>query len=1228
MLRSLLITAPRNVVISGGINTITQITELLSKEKITWQKLRVSHAFHSPLMEPILNRFEGIAKNIEYASPTIPIISNLTGAWIDKDHPIDHGYLKDQIRDPVNFERGILTLAESGYTHYLEIGARPTLLPMAKRCYPKEHAKNIQWLSSMNPNANNWAILNESICRLYRTGFSIDWNEYYCYLNYCKVPLPTYSFDRERYWIDIDQNKNQQKTISPSNTWNVVVKKALRESETSFQRQGLKDFDQFLNVLNETSFQFQYQAFQSLGIFEKAKSSVEVNSLFDRFGILSRHRQLIQRWLTTFQNEGLIRLNNGFMEITGKRIHNDNENGKDILLKFGLPKNMQVFFDYVNQFGKVLPEILTGKYNPLEILFPKGSFSMSEKMYQKSALGCYFNGILSAMVKAILANQTQNSKVRILEIGAGTGSTSSYLLPLCSAASTEYVFTDLGDLFLQRAKKRFADFPFIEYQHLNIENPPQKQGFDCFSFDIIIAANVLHATKDLCQTLSHIRSLVVPHGTLMIWEVTEHPQWFDTTISLIEGWNRYENDRLRNNHPLLTVGQWKDALEANGFESIHRIPDEKSDSNLLGQHIIAAKTKDVTTKLVPFKNENFESKSNLESTLISGRVQSLLYKFEWIQKQHSDPSSRSKPMKNWIIFTDKAGFGTQLASCFEKQGCFCELIGYQANTLSNSIQRIFAKNGAEKFGLIYAWGVDAKTSSAQSSIHLDQQQELCCKGIISILQTLHGRKLLDKISQVWLVTKNSQIVADNSADEEEINIVQSSLWGLGRVIAREYPQIWGGMIDIEEKSFEICNEEVINCLSYPDDEDHIAFRGKNRFVGRLLAKPKPHFQSSTSLKCKQDCSYLITGGLGGMGYELAKCLSARGARRLILMGRTRLPNRLQWEDLDPTSKVGRYVQRIRNLEDLGLCIHIANVDVQNEGQLTEYIRRFRQEKWPPIRGIVHAAGIVEDYPIQKLTSERFDNVGRTKILGSWVLHRLFIDQPLDFFILVSSAATYLAGPGGGNYAAANQFLVALAQLRKQIGIPAICINWGPVEGVGLAKENNRTERLRSQGILPISPSEISEIIDLSLTEDCPSVSFIDINWKHFLGSKSEYNPQGIFHDYFSKTNKSDRPTFEGDSISKTQSKDEPVGVTKQNGNELIRKFLIDNIASLLMLEASRINYSNPLQVMGFDSIMAVQLKSEIELKYDVNIPLEELNQKSIQELSDLISTRETLQVID
>src|SRR5208282_5568373 len=247
---------------------------------------------------------------------------------------------------------------------------------------------------------------------------------------------------------------------------------------------------------------------------------------------------------------------------------------------------------------------------------------------------------------------------------------------------------------------------------------------------------------------------------------------------------------------------------------------------------------------------------------------------------------------------------------------------------------------------------------------------------------------------------------------------------------------------------------------------------------------------------RADGSYLITGGLGDLGLSVARWMVEQGARRLILMGRTKLPPRTRWNSAEAGSRLADQIAAIRELEGLGACVHLASVDVADEGQLGAFLNEFRAEGWPPIRGVIHAAGVLQDGLLLQLDAAALNSVLRPKMMGGWLLHRLLEDAHLDFFVLFSSAGSLLGQPGQGNYAAANAFLDALAHHRRAQGQPALSINWGAWSGLGFADTSGGRRlaaRLALLGIRSIAPKQALEVLERLLRQESPQVMAVPVD---------------------------------------------------------------------------------------------------------------------------------------
>ena len=468
-----------------------------------------------------------------------------------------------------------------------------------------------------------------------------------------------------------------------------------------------------------------------------------------------------------------------------------------------------------------------------------------------------------------------------------------------------------------------------------------------------------------------------------------------------------------------------------------------------------------------------------------------LYHLDWQASQKSAASSVSMKGKRWLIFADDDGLGEELAGQIEAGGDYCHLLFCKemmqtGNTIDSSFIELIGETideiSSPLYGVIHLWGLSSPNQSPAINPCSDTIQNHGCKSVLYLLQALAKR--IAGLPRLWLVTQGAQPVKPGEA----VAVEQSALWGLGKVISFELPELKCTRIDLDPLR---PNDEHVTLLikefSTDDREDQIAFRGDVRFVHRLLPfTAKTSFHSPGAV-FRPDATYLISGGLGSLGLKIAEWMSKRGARHIVLLGRNK-----------PTSSALSVIDQVRHE---GTEVIIANGDISDAVQLQNILDTIK-DKMPELRGVIHAAGLLDDGSLVNLDYERMQKVMAPKLDGTWNLHSKTLDLPLDFFVLFSSAVSVLGSPGQGNYAAASAYLDAFAYYRRNMGLPAISINWGPWAEFGLAAE--ATERLKEQNastqhlIKVIRIDEGLKILDRLLEEPTPQVMVLPFDLKNLI----------------------------------------------------------------------------------------------------------------------------------
>ena len=317
------------------------------------------------------------------------------------------------------------------------------------------------------------------------------------------------------------------------------------------------------------------------------------------------------------------------------------------------------------------------------------------------------------------------------------------------------------------------------------------------------------------------------------------------------------------------------------------------------------------------------------------------------------------------------------------------------------------------------------------------------------LMLLHLVQVLDAEGLAWplsIVTVGAQPVDGRIGAP---GLVQAPVWGMARVLHQESLALRSRILDLEpERPLDDVPALVDELLGTGTDggtggsgEDQIAWRAGVRRVARL--RPSCLDTGSVPFTLEPDATYLITGGLGALGLLFARRLARRGARRIVLAQRMALPPRAGWAALAPDDPARPRVDALLAMEKLGAIVETASLDVTDPGALRDFVTSRRDAGLPPVRGVIHAAGVVHDQIMTRMTREQLDTVLRPKILGAWALHEALADEPLDFFVLFSSVSSVVVTAGQSNYAAGNAFLDGLAHYRRGQHLPALSINWGP-----------------------------------------------------------------------------------------------------------------------------------------------------------------------------------------
>ncbi|MGP8297707.1 type I polyketide synthase [Streptomyces inhibens] len=380
---------------------------------------------------------------------------------------------------------------------------------------------------------------------------------------------------------------------------------------------------------------------------------------------------------------------------------------------------------------------------------------------------------------------------------------------------------------------------------------------------------------------------------------------------------------------------------------------------------------------------------------------------------------------SWLLIADRHGLAARVAARLSASGADCRLITPEEAGADADPATLLA--GRPLRGLLHLGTLDAAPDAREPGPRLDAALATSCGPLLWAVRALTVTAG-HPAPRLWLVTRGGTAVDDTPTSPSH-----APVWGLGRVVALEHPEVWGGMLDLDPAAADPDPEAdaatIVAEVLHAGDEDQIAYRDGARKVARLRAGRLP--APARTRPIDADGSYLVTGGRGALGLRVAQWLADHGARHLVLTGRRPLSE-------DPDDPAARAVRQLR---EAGVTVHTPAVDVADADAMRAVFDA-PDTAWPALRGVVHAAGLFDPCAIRDMDWQRLRTVLRAKVEGTLVLDALASCAELEFFVMFSSASAVWGSALAGHYVAANYFQDVLAHDRARRGLPALAVNWG------------------------------------------------------------------------------------------------------------------------------------------------------------------------------------------
>ncbi|MDE2688304.1 MAG: SDR family NAD(P)-dependent oxidoreductase [Chloroflexota bacterium] len=525
---------------------------------------------------------------------------------------------------------------------------------------------------------------------------------------------------------------------------------------------------------------------EKLGWQRTAGEVVKHDELRERLKVNSEHSRLFLRMLEMLaQSNVLEQRDDGFVVLVGEGgqlppglTENPEEFDKQMVEKYphGLTET-----GLFKRSGAALADVLRGQQDPLTLLFSSGEPTAAD-LYLKAPVARAANGMLTDAMRTLLARLPEDRRLRIIEIGAGTGSATASVLPELPEGRFDYVYTDISAGFFAEAEARFGDGDgSIEYRTLDIEKDPIAQGFDAHGYDIVLASNVLHATRFLQETLGHCRELLSPSGQLVALENLRGLGWMDLTFGQLDGWWRFADD-YRPHHALATPAIWRQALGDVGFVEVEVLGvDDSFTHEMLDKGVIVAQ----------------------------------------------GPAQVTEQPGVWVLAGDKDGFAVELAEAMAARNQTVVLgdSGEARESWQSLIEGLPEDapfKGVVHLEALQGHGVQATT------IEITEDVKRVGASALAMVQGLSDSDVIPE-NGVWFITRGAQVLERELTGE----LAGATLWGLGKVVTLEAPHLQPRMIDLDPI---VANSlsDLVNDLMYPDQENHIAYRLGRRMAARLV----------------------------------------------------------------------------------------------------------------------------------------------------------------------------------------------------------------------------------------------------------------------------------------------------------------------------------------------------------------------------------------------------------
>jgi 3-oxoacyl-(acyl-carrier-protein) synthase/NAD(P)-dependent dehydrogenase (short-subunit alcohol dehydrogenase family)/SAM-dependent methyltransferase len=883
-------------------------------------------------------------------------------------------------------------------------------------------------------------------------GARVNWAGFHAPEDARRADLPTYPFQRQRHWYAapavapestaaVDQRfyhleweKRAPAAAATASSTDLAWPAQVVEALAASARTSADGYDGITDRAEDASLACVLQALVRLGLPLMPGTRIDADTIDTR--VVAGQRRLLASLLEQLEQRGFLSHRDGGWTVVRSAAVDAPRAMRELVA--GHPA-ASAELRLLERCGGRLADVLDGSCDPLTLLFPSDQAPGAADLYRHAGGFRVMNDLLGDAVRRLVRDLPADRRLRVVEIGAGTGSATASVLAHLPADRTTYVFTDISRGFFAEAQRRFAAYPFVEYAVLDLERIDGDVTRLAQSADVVIAANVVHATRDVRRSLERLRGLLVPGGTLLLLESTARRTWVELVFGLTDGWWGFVDTDLRRSHPLLPTEAWQRVLSETGFEApLAFSPDEEAVRFLAGQALLVARA-DATAP-----------------------------------REAAGP-----PPAHWLVVSDNTDAGLDPSTGFAERRVPCTRIASTAVHGRDGYARVLQERvpAGTALGVVYDCRARARDAEGLDTRALESEIERVSAGLVHLAQALVQRSGSAPI-RLCVVTRGACQI---DGDVSPAALTLTPLVGLVRSLNAEHPTLGATLIDLDRER-RLDSAAVMDELlaTEPDADREIALRAGGRFVPRFVpTRPSP----GASPLVRDEGTYVVTGAFGGIGSEIARWLARRGARQVVLTSRR--------------TDHANAAALIADLERDGARVRAIAADLSCPDDTSRLFAEIRRDL-PPVRGVCHASMVLANALFTDMTWDLFQRAYRPKVLGAWNLHRETRDLALDWFVICSSMASFVAEPGVSNYVSAHTFVDALAGYRRSLGLPAQSLNWGVWAGTGVAAGGVERD-LAAQGIIGFSIEEGLAHLEAALRDGRSGLAIAHVDWAHFPG---------------------------------------------------------------------------------------------------------------------------------